>query len=58
MAGADRRAGEVSDRPVRLARGQDAALIRSAPVPKANVRVADGLMVRAGKQKIARVRVR
>jgi hypothetical protein len=58
LEGDDGRVGEVTDRPVRLARGQDAALNRLAPDPKANVRVADGLLVRAGKQKIARVRLR
>jgi hypothetical protein len=54
----DGRVDEVSDRPVRLARGQDAALNRLAPVPEGNVRVADRLIVRAGNQKIARVQLR
>ena len=58
LEGDDGRIGEVSDHPVRLARGQDRILNRIAPVRKANVRVADGLIVRAGKQKIARVQLR
>jgi hypothetical protein len=56
LQSADESVGESSHRPVRRARGHDAALNRLAPVPEGNVRVVDGLIVRAGKQKMARLR--